>query len=206
MSGSRLSLEDFAEAPVERMAAALVPQVDVAAIEAAAETARVEAYETGYKTGWDDAVRAAEDERRALGEELARNLRELSFTYFEARDELLLGMRAFLREMIDTLFPALLPEAAASGLADALSALVEEAGNGAIAVSVSPEDAATVRSLLPLPDGVELAVTEEPALAPGQARLKSSGHEVAIDAARVVAMLRDGLSVGTDKEEGSVDG
>ncbi len=208
MSG-RISLEDFSAAPgLPEPAAApsAAPEIDLAALQAEAEAARLESYETGYKTGWDDAVRAAEEERRALGEELARNLRDVGFTYFEARDELLVGLRAFLRELLDTLFPTLLSEAAASALAEALSAMAEEASTTDIAVAVSPDDAETVRGLLPLPDGVELSIVEEPALAPGQARLKSADRAYAIDADRIVGMLRDAVASVTVEEERTAHG
>ncbi len=207
MSG-RFSLEDFASAPglPEPAAPAAAPEIDLAALRAEAEAARLESYETGYKTGWDDAVRAAEEERRALGEELARNLRDVGFTYFEARDELLLGLRAFLRELLDTLFPTLLSEAAAASLAEALSAMADEAATTDIAVAVSPDDAETVRSLLPLPDGVELSIVEEPALAPGQARLRSADRAYAVDADRIVGMLRDAVASGTVEEERTAHG
>lgn len=207
MSAHRLPLEDFTAAPAPDPApAAATPAVDLAALETEKEAARAEAYENGYKTGWDDAVRAAEEERRAIGEELARNLRDVGFTYFEARDEILVGMRAFLRELLDTLFPALLPEASAAGLAEALSAMAEDSAACDFAVSVSPDDADTVRSLLPLPDNVQLGVTEEPALAPGQARLRAADREVSVDAERIVAMLRDALVTVKDDEERSAHG
>jgi flagellar biosynthesis/type III secretory pathway protein FliH len=207
MNAHRLSLEDFTAAPAPDPApAAEADAVDPGAQEAEKEAARAEGYESGYKTGWDDAVRAAEEERRAIGEELARNLRDVGFTYFEARDEILVGMRAFLRELLDTLFPALLSEASAAGLSEALVAMAEQSATCDVAVSVSPDDADTVRSLLPLPDGVQLGVTEEPALAPGQARLRAADREVSVDADRIVAMLRNALVAVKDDEERSAHG
>ena len=190
MNSGRISLEDFTVPQTLSALPAPEPSIDVAALQAAAEASRVESYETGYKTGWDDAVRAAEDERRNIGEELARNLRDASFTYFEAREELLVGLRAFLRDLLDAVFPTLMPEASASALADALGDMAEDAGPNAIEISVSPEDVETVRALLPM-SGTDLNVSEEPALAPGQAQLRSATREASIDVERVVKMLRD---------------
>lgn len=206
MSAKCLFLEDFAEARPEPAGPMETPRVDLAALEAEVEAARLQAYESGYKTGWDDAVRAAAAERKSLGEELARNLRDLGFTYFEARGELLVGIRAFLGELLDTLFPELLSEAAASAVLEALSTLVEESCQGDVTVSVSPEDADAVRSLLPLPEGVEITVTEEPALAPGQARLNAASRSFSIDAEAVVTMLREALVPGRDEEERTANG
>ncbi|MEM9032670.1 MAG: hypothetical protein AAGB18_08485 [Pseudomonadota bacterium] len=194
MNSGRLLLEDFSEPLANLALPPPEPSADAAALAAAAEAARAEGYETGYKTGWDDAARAAEEERRSIGEELARNLRDVNFTYFEARDEILVSLRAFLRELIDTMFPALLPEATAANLAEALGDMADEASSSDLALAVSPDDAEAVRTLLPLPGGVDLTIVEEPALAPGQAKLSATDREFSVDAERVVTKLRDGLA------------
>ena len=165
------------------------------------EALRAAAYEEGYKSGWDDSARAAENEMRAVGEELARNLRDLGFTYFEARAELTEVMKGFLCELLDKLFPALLPEAAAATLVDEITALSGDALDGRMDLLVSPDDAETIRRLLDQAGIEGASLCEEPALASGQARLQASAAQVVIDADRLTRSLRDALRPTLTHEE-----
>ena len=157
------------------------------------EAARVAAYEEGYRSGWDDSVRASESEGKTVGEELGRNLRDLGFTYFEARAEVLDLMKSFMAELFDRLFPALLPEAVAATLAAEIIDLAKEVGDGRLEVLVSPDDSATVTRILSEAGMPDLTVREEPALAAGQARLRAAAAEVSVDADRLIRTLREAL-------------
>lgn len=200
MKTQPLTLVDFGSAPDP-----VVPSADPAPEQglgsADAEAIRVEAYEKGYKSGWDDAVKTAEEQRTAISEELARNLRDIGFTYFEAREEILGGMRTFLEDLLDTLFPTLLGETMCAGVAEELADIAEPLMAGELSLLVSPDDAAAVRTLLPLPGNPELEVIEEAALPPGLAQLKTASREVAIDAERIVARLREALAAPKQQEE-----
>ena len=117
--------------------------------QAALEAARVGGYEEGYKSGWDDAAKAAEGRIKGCwGPKLARNLRDLSFSYYEARDEVLGALEPFLEELLGTIFPELLPEAVAAAMARELSGLAGGESSGGIRLMVSPDDAETVRNLV----------------------------------------------------------
>ena len=206
MSPSRLSLEDFDAVPPAAEPVAAIEPVDTSAHEAAIEAARVQGYESGYKSGWDDASRAAEEERKAIGEELARNLREASFTYFEARDDLLVNLRGFVSDLLETLFPSLLSESVAAAVTDAITGFAEDASEGELALAVSPDDAEIVRTLLPLPGVGEVSLVAEPALVPGQARLRVASREFSIDADRILSMLRDSLIANPANNESVAHG
>lgn len=189
-----IDLEDF-EAEEVDVAVAPEPPAPDPVSEAEIEAQRVTAYEEGYKSGWDDAVRQTEEEGRRVGEELARNLRDLAFTYFEARSEVLTALEGFLGELFDKLFPQLLPEAVAASVLSELRQLADTASDVGMKLYVAPEDAATVRSLLPQ-DGPRVDVVEEAALASGQARIHAAAGTVTIDADRLVRSLRDVISPG----------
>ncbi len=185
-----VELEDFeAEATSVLYTAPSAPDP----IEEARKAARTAAYEEGYRSGWDDSARATESEGKAVGEELGRNLRDLGFTYFEARSEILDLMKSFMAELFDRLFPALLPEAVAATLAAEIINLAGELGDGRLEVLVSPDDSATVKRLLSDAGIADLTVRDEPALAAGQARLHAAAAEVSIDAERLIRTLREAL-------------
>ncbi len=200
MKTQPLTLIDFGSAPdpepnpIETISEPGLSGAEVEAI-------RTEAYEGGYKSGWDDAVKSAEAERKAISEELARNLRDIGFTYFEAREEILGGLRAFLEDLLDTLFPTLLSETLCAGVAEELADLAEPLMAGELSILVSPDDAEAVRTLLPLQGISDLEIVEEAALPPGLAHLKTATREVNIDAERIVSRLREALAAPAMQEE-----
>lgn len=200
MKTQRLTLMDFGTVP-EPFAPMQEQDAEQGLSAAEAEAIRVEAYEKGYKSGWDDAVGTAEKEQRAIGEELSRNLRDLGFTYFEAREEILGGLRAFLEELLESLFPALMAETVLAATAEHLSDIAEPLMAGEFTLFVSPDDAGPIRALLPIPGHADLEIREEPALAPGQAQLKTASREVTIDAERIVARLREALTMQSHQDE-----
>ncbi len=74
-----LKLEVFGATPVTASAPS---DVDV-------EEVRLAGYETGYQSGWDDATTEREKSDQLIAADLERNLRDISFTYAEARNEVL---------------------------------------------------------------------------------------------------------------------
>ncbi|MGR3541887.1 MAG: hypothetical protein ACU0BS_10720, partial [Hasllibacter sp.] len=68
-----LALEDFDPLP------------DSAPAGHAAGTDQLEAFEAGYREGWEDAVRDAVETRDRVRRSLAARLEDLAFTYEEAR-------------------------------------------------------------------------------------------------------------------------
>lgn len=197
-----LNLIDFGSTPEPEQSPA-----ESAITSSEVDAVRTDAFERGYKSGWDDAVKSAEAERRAISEELARNLRDIGFTYFEAREEILGGVRAFLEEFLDTMYPTLLGETLCAGIAEELTDLADPIMAGDFSILVSPDDADAVRTLLPLVGNPDLEVIEEAAMPPGLAQLKSATREVSIDADRIVTRLREALAAPKPfDEEGRLHG
>ena len=158
-------------------------------------------YEDGYRSGWDDAVRAAEEKERGLSAELERNLRDLGFSYFEAREEIMRAVRPFLSQLLDSLFPELLSEIAACAVAETLVDHMEKGCDGEVALLVSPEDADVVRRLLPEHHGLAITIREEPTLGSGQVHARPASREIVIDAERVLAQLRHAVSASHPTRE-----
>jgi len=169
------------------------------------EVARVEGYEAGYKSGWDDAVKSQKDDRQAVGAELAQNLRDLTFTYFEARDEIVSALSPFLEQLIDSLFPALLAESTAASVCAELTSKVHDACDGGSRLYLSPDDLDVVRSLLNEAGIENVTLLGEEALFSGQARLCAAAREVQFDADRLVTRLRASLGASHDPYEFETD-
>src|SRR5690554_4305468 len=73
----------------------------------ALEKQRLEAFESGYKAGWQDAVKAANDEAARISSDFAGNLQDVAFTMAEAQSGLLTALRPLLTGMVNSVLPHL---------------------------------------------------------------------------------------------------
>ena len=164
--------------------------------EVLAEDRRLAAYEDGYRAGWDDALAAAAAAEARLREDLSQNLRDLSFTFHEARTHLLRGLEPLLSCMVD----AVLPEAARATLGAAILAeLLPEAQRLAgrpIALVVCPADAAAVaRALTAAPPDLPVEVVEDPTQAEGVVHFRfADGAERGLDRPALLHAIRARLA------------
>mgnify|MGYP003515970463 CR=1 FL=1 len=79
---ANLKLEVFeADEAAQQTPSQQVPSAD--------QESRLEAYEQGYRAGWEDAAAAHAEDQRRIRVDLARSLQALGFTYQEARAHVL---------------------------------------------------------------------------------------------------------------------
>jgi flagellar assembly protein FliH len=165
--------------------------------EATREAERLAAYESGYRSGWDDCLAAEQEATRKVGAELARNLADLGFTYHEARAQLLAETEALLEACFRTLLSQAAGPAVARRLADDVAELAANALDLPVEIVVSPADESTVRSLLPAATTFPLSLVEEPALAEGQAFLRFGQTERVYDMSQLAQRLREAIAART---------
>ncbi|MCX7646877.1 MAG: flagellar biosynthesis protein [Rhodobacteraceae bacterium] len=186
MIPGRLRLESFdAPGALPGGAAGAGPAPEVLA-----EEQRLAAYEQGYAAGWDDAVRAQADDAARLREDLAQNLRDLAFTFHEARIHVLRSLEPLLRAMADRV----LPEVARAGfgaavVAEAMAAARTAAG-APVDVLVAPASLAAVQAALGEDPALPVRLVADPLLAEGQARFRRPGEESALDLDALLAAIR----------------
>ncbi|KPQ21760.1 MAG: flagellar assembly protein FliH [Rhodobacteraceae bacterium HLUCCA24] len=157
------------------------------------ESRRLEAFEEGYRAGWDDASKAqAEDEAR-VRTDLARNLREMSFTYQEAYTQI----SRSLAPIFERIAEALLPETARATLgrhvADQLTALARSGAEGFAEVTVAPESEPAVAALLEADLPFPVRVRTDPMLGAGQAELGLGPAERSIDLDATIAAVTEAI-------------
>ncbi len=166
----------------------------------AAEELRISSFESGYTSGWQDAHAASDGKRAEVSEELARNLRDLSFTYFEARAQVLASVEPVLKDLFDKVFPALLPEATLAQVLARLNEIAADLGDAPVDLVVSPDDAQLVEELTPDDLSVPLTISSEPALASGQAFLRVRKREQEIDVSTFLEDIRAALHALSEAE------
>ena len=182
----RLTLEtfDIAEPQPQR-----APEVSSETVEAA----RLTGYDEGYKTGWDDAIRKTREDGERIGAEFERNLRDLGFTYEEARAHVLRSFEGLLEELAATFLPGLMAEAIGPVLLEVLGELADEAAGAPVLIRVAPGEGDRLRGFLTAETTLPVQIVAEASLADGQAYLKLGAEERRIDLADPLDRVREAI-------------
>lgn len=199
MSGRPLQLEAFSTVPAKTAAQS------EAAIQQAAEAARIAGYDAGYKTGWDDAMRQSNEDGQRIGAEFARNLKDLSFTYHEARAHVLRSFEGLLSELVRTFLPELAARSLGPILKEEIAEIADAAVGAPILIRAAPAEAEKLRGLITDDAGMPIEIVEEESLAPGQAHLKLGTEERDVDLSAPLRRLDEALSALTEVTERTLD-
>jgi flagellar assembly protein FliH len=178
---ARLKLDDF-DGPSFAPALAEAP--------ANAEEIRLESYERGYSAGWEDAVAAQANDQARIREDLAQNLRDLSFTYQEARAHVLRGLEPLLRGMVARVLPDLARETFGESVAAALRHEAEALAGAPITLTISPANRPAIEAALAKAEALPVTILEEPTFADGQAYFRMGEEERKLDMDAVLAAIR----------------
>lgn len=163
----------------------------------AAEIKRLEAYEEGYKAGWDDAVSANQSEQLQVAADLAQNLRDMSFTYQEACAHVTASLQTVFDEMMTHFLPRAARASLASKVREEIESLPLGADNMKVAVHVAPENLGIMQRLTEdFPDHPPKIVADE-TLTCGQAMIGFQDTELSIDFDALLAQIQEALEMVT---------
>ena len=178
-----------------------------AAVQTGADTEelRLSAYEAGYKSGWDDAAAERESSDRLIAADLERNLRDISFSYAEARAEVMQGFGRLIDSIVTGFLPAIAAEAVVPLVQSEVEILLRDLGDQRCELLASPRTAGQVEWLITNHLETELHVIPEPAFADGRVSLRFGGEEREVDLSGMVetmtAAIRDFTKTETFIEE-----
>lgn len=154
-----------------------------------AEEIRLVGYETGYQSGWDDATAEREKSDQLIAADLERNLRDISFTYLEARTEVLSGLGSLFNSILTQFLPAMAAEAVGPLVEAELATLTAELGEASCELLAAPRTAGQLAWLVERYMEIDLRITPEPAFADGRVTLRFAGEEREIDLSAMVAAM-----------------
>ena len=160
----------------------------------ALEEERLQAFDRGYKDGWEDAARAHAEEQGRISAELAGNLQALSFTYHEARVAVLNEMEGILKGLVSRVLPETMMHSLGEMIVEQIHAAAEAASEIDVEVLVCPDNAGRVRNLLQGMIAPPLTVLEEPSLGEGQAFIRLGEDERKIDLEAVLQGLSEAVA------------
>lgn len=158
-------------------------QTSVAAVVDAGtqEEIRLEAFEQGYKAGWDDAVAAQAADQDRIGADFARNLNELSFTYLEVRATILKSLEPLLREMVGKVLPRMATESLAPLVLEQVIEMAGAHSSVPVELVVAPSNLHALQRLAEGQDSLPLNILEEDSLGEGQVFIRLGEVETQID-------------------------
>ncbi|KMW59024.1 ABC transporter, ATP-binding protein, flagellar [Candidatus Rhodobacter oscarellae] len=168
------------------------------------ETARMNAYEQGYKAGWDDAVRSETEEQARIGTELARHLKEMSFGFHEARTHILKAMEPLLEELIGNLLPTLVRDSLGPRIVETLEPLIADCADSPVHIAVAPDSEALLRPHLEASGISEFDLVEEVTLSDGQAFLRVGRIERKIDLTQALEEIAKSVRALSDLNERAI--
>lgn len=155
-----LLLEDFAPVPQTIRASKRS--------EGLAEEQRLSAFEQGYQAGWDDAIAASDEDQSRITEDLATQLRDLSFGFHEARTHVLSGVEELILSVTRSLVPRIGAQVLPVLVAEHLAELVQGATDIPVKLRISPANRAAIEAALPEDPGFPLTIEDTEDCAAGQ--------------------------------------
>jgi len=158
------------------------------------EEQRLEAFETGYQAGWDDAVKAQSDDSRHISADLAQNIQDLSFTYQEARSAVIESLAPLLTQMVETVLPKLAHQHLPDRVAEVVKAMVIEQGKHNAVVHACAKDIPPLEDLLTHEPDMDVTLDEDDTLAEGQVRIKLGQTERELNLHAVIEGLEHAVS------------
>ncbi len=144
-------------------------------------------FEAGYQLGWNDAIKQANVDALNVSDELGRNLKDIGFTYEEARSDILRCVDQLFEVLLDKLFPDLFPNSIVANVSKQLSQISDRISKPPFELHLNETELSAVEKLL---KDFELSIVKEPALAPGQAILKLAKEDHLIDIHKVTNEIR----------------
>ena len=139
------------------------------------------AYEQGYAAGWDDAIEEETKANERIGAEFARNLRDLGFTFHEARNQVLSTMEGLLQEIANSLMPELVRQNLGPHLVQEILAMASGEADCVFEILVPCGSLSLVEPYLEPLSTLQVTAHEEPSLAAGQALIRAAQKERGFD-------------------------
>ena len=157
------------------------------------EGVRLDAFEKGYRAGWDDAIKAQSEDRDRISNTLGQHLQDLSFTYHEACSHVINAMTPLLNEMVEVVLPSMTRASVHAHIVEQLQKIAKDVGSMDVVIAVSPANYEAVEPLLDRDFGFPIQLMEDPELAEEQADIRFGQTEKQIDLGDLLTSLKEAV-------------
>lgn len=186
---SRLKLEVFDGPMAETFSSGSDPSAPPSEV----DEARLEAFEAGYKAGWDDATTAQEGEDAQARDAIQRNLQDMAFTYHEARNHVLRALAPLLADVSARLLPEMARASLPHVVAEALGPYADLVADAPVKVQIHPDTRDEVEGLVGRNPRLPLQFIDDVTLTPGKVHLSLGTTETRVDLDAALATIRTAI-------------
>lgn len=153
------------------------------------EELKLQAFESGYKAGWEDADGAQSDSLTHVSAELASSLQSASFEYHELRATMNAAVQSIMADVVEKILPAAAQASLGAHIRDFVTGTVREALDKPIEIAVAPASEDAVRAVLSsdLQDPFKLVTSAN--LSPNQAMLQLGKAETELNLDKMMAEI-----------------
>lgn len=173
MNDAAFLYEDFGTPVIAPGAASGGPELS--------EDQRLEAYETGFKAGWDDANAAQTQGTAALETAATQTLSDLSFTLAEAQSHTLAALKPLMEQLASNILPKMAQQSLAPLIVDKVIEAARSSMDTELTLRIAPEDRAAIENALEGHTDLKLKMVDEATLAAGQAHLDLGAIQHQVD-------------------------
>lgn len=162
-----------------------------------------EAYEAGYKSGWEDAIASDKDSNQRISAEFERNIQNLNFTYNEALHRVRSELQGFLTSLLDQVLPELTPDLLRTHIQTELVKFGDAQNEQGLEIRAASNTLTALNDLIEKEAGTAVKIIEDPSLADWQVLMNFGGTENLLDVTSLIAELREQLAAicGEDNQE-----
>lgn len=148
----------------------------------------------GHAAGLADGLDMAAQRQGALTEEILQALTDLTFTYTEARAQVLASLAPLLQCLLDRILPDLVPDVLRMAILEALMEAADGDSRMPLVVRVHPAQVASIAPLVGAMPGQGPVIEGASGLGPGQALVEGAGGETLLDADGLLVAIRQSIS------------
>lgn len=157
------------------------------------EAQRLEAYESGYKAGWEDAIRAQSDDSNRISSAFGQHLQDLSFTYHEAYSRVMNAMSPLLKDIVATLLPGMAQATLGAHIVEELNRHAEAIGALHVIIAVAPSRTQAVSPLVEGDFGFPIRLVADDTLSEDQADIRFGDAEWQIDLGALIEKVAEAV-------------
>lgn len=168
----------------------------------ALEALKTEAYESGYASGWEDALSSNEAAKNRVEAEFERNIQNLSLTYVEAVTHVRSELESFVDAVVEILLPSISSDLTCLNLKSQLIDTGKKCISEPAQIIASQDCFQQIKDMLPSEYSSEFELVQDQTLGQGQVFFKIGGKENQIDLSSVIESISAQLrAVSADLDE-----
>lgn len=169
--------------------------------DATLEEHQLEAFEQGYKAGWDDSASAHFEDNARHKADLAASLQQYSFTFHDAQAQLLKSLRPLFQQISETLLPEIARASLPQLVAEQLAQLAADQLGDHMTLKCSGADRANLESALSEFGDYAIRIEATPDMKPGEVEISTDHEEQRIDLTHVLTGISEALEAFTHEAE-----